>query len=100
MDRTALQDGGWFDKDTAEKFEEGDRFDGSNRVSLATGSEWDHENLYRTRSGRWVLNIWSQRQGSTESYREISQPEAVDWLVRNEHEVPDSLAKVAETTEV
>ena len=100
MKRTALQNGGWFDADTAEKYEEADYFDGSNRISRATHSEWDHENLYRPRSGRWVLNAWSQRQGSTESYREISEADAVQWLIRNEHPVPDTLQEAAAKLEV
>lgn len=88
MQRQPLYTGGWFDLDAATKYEEGRRWDGSNHISLATGSQWDHECLYRTRSGRWVLHHWSQRQGSGDSWREIDDAAAAQWLVANEHD-PD-----------
>jgi hypothetical protein len=56
-----------------------------NHISLATGTQWDHEILYRTKSGKWILYAWSQWQGSGESYEEISDKQAAAWLVRNEH---------------
>lgn len=88
MKRQALTDGTgrWFDLEAATSFEEATRWDGHNHVSLATGSQWEHEQLYRTKSGRWVLNTWSQWQGSTESWTEIDDGAAARWLVINEHE--------------
>lgn len=95
MSRIALSDGsGWFDAERAVKFEEGTFWNGNNHISRATGSEWDHQALYYTRSGRWVLNEWSQRQGSLESYREIDVAEAAQWLVANE--CSDELGKLPE----
>ena len=47
---------GWFDRDAAKgRYDEDTRWDGSNHVSVATGSQWDHEMLYRTPQDRWVL---------------------------------------------
>ena len=54
---------GWFDRSTAESWGEDTRWDGSNHVSIATGSQWDHEQLYQTAGGRFVLYRWSQWQG-------------------------------------
>jgi hypothetical protein len=88
MDRVVLDDGRWFDAQKARKFQEGKRFDGRNMISLATGSQWEHELLFRTAGGVWVLNRYSAYQGTSESWTEVSAGEAARWLVRNEHEVP------------
>lgn len=77
---------GWFDDAKAEKFEEVARFDGQNYISTATGSEWNHEELYRTVAGRWVLHWWSQYAGAPDRYRFITGDEAREWLMKQEHE--------------
>ncbi len=93
MSRIALSDGsGWFDAEKAVKFEEATFWNGNNHISRATGSQWEHEALYFTRANRWVLNEWSQRQGSIEAYREIDVAEAAQWLVENERS--DALAEL------
>ena len=86
MSRTPLTDdsGSWFDSRKSTKFGEGSRWDGSNHISLATGSQWDHQALWRTRSGRWILQDWSQRQGSAETFEEITDKDAAKWLIKNE----------------
>jgi len=40
MKRQALANGKWFDIETA--------------------TQWDHQKLYRSRTGKWVLHHWSQ----------------------------------------
>ena len=77
--------GKWFDKKAAVKFNEATRWNGNNHISRASGSQWVHEALYYTRGGRWVLNAWSQWQGSLETYTEISEETAVEWLIANEY---------------
>lgn len=77
---------GWFDADAADTFDENTRWDGSNHISVATGSQWDHEMLYRTSGGRWVLHTWSQWQGSTPTYRFITADHAHTWLMANDHD--------------
>ena len=86
MKRQALDNGTWFDLDSAECFGEELRWDGPNQISVATGSQWEHQDLYRTKSGRWVVHAWSQWQGILPTWSEISNQEAAKWLVRNEHE--------------
>jgi len=91
MDRRNItdEDGsvlGWFDRDTATQYHENTRWDGHNMVSVATGSQWNHETLYRTKSGRWVLHWTSQWQGSKDTYREIGEEQAHTWLLANGHE--------------
>jgi hypothetical protein len=86
--------GHWFDLDTAETFNESTWHDGNNFISHATGSQWSHETLYRTASGSWVLNHWSQYQGSGETWTEIGDDEAARWLVQNNHDHPDAAGAI------
>jgi hypothetical protein len=82
MTKINLTDGSgkWFDRDCAIEFEESKRWNGQNHISNATGSQWDHEALYFTRRGMWVLHSWSQWQGSTPHYEEIGAEVAYRWL--------------------
>ena len=88
MQRIALTDGSnsWFDLDRADGYRESTHWDGNNHISDATGSQWDHEVLYRTATGRYVLHYWSQYQGHPEGYRAVEDQAAYDWLVRCGHE--------------
>ena len=103
MQRQSLTDGSgsWFDLDAAKVYEEDTWWNGSNRVSHATGDKFEHERLYLTASGCWILNHWSQWQGSHESFMKISAEEASAWVVRN-NEDPDSvgLAEFAAAAEL
>jgi hypothetical protein len=85
MTRINLGSGRWFDTDSAECFGEDTRFDGRNHISVATGSQWEHEELYRTRTGRWILHEWSQWQGSRAYYSEVSDARAKEWLINQDH---------------
>lgn len=91
---------GWFDADRAQHFREDSYHDGRNFISKATGSQWEHQALYRTAKGAWVLNAWSQWQGSRETYCRIDEADAARWLVQNGHEPPKSLAEAAAAQEV
>lgn len=91
MNRIAITDefgnptGTWFDADRATRYAEDEVHDGENFISRATESQWNHEALYRTASGRWVLNCWSAYQGTTEAYYEVSPSRAEGWLIANDH---------------
>lgn len=100
MKRQHLDAGGWFNLETAKSWRETTHWDGSNHISNATGSQWDHEALYRTRSGGWVLNHWPQRQGSGESWILIEPQDAAAWLIRCGLDLPPDLATVAAEMEV
>jgi len=80
MSRETLGDGRWFDTESAEAWGEDSHWDGNNFVSTATGSQWDHETLYLTKSGTWVLHFYSQMQGTEDTYRSIDSSEAAAWL--------------------
>jgi hypothetical protein len=82
--RARVAGGGWFNLAAAIRFEERLRWDGRNMISVATGSQWHHERLYRSRKGAWYLRSWSDWQGSgAPVYEQISAREAADWLVGN-----------------
>ena len=101
MRRVALPDGRWFDVDSAEKFEEATFWDGRNRISRATGSQWDHETLYRTKAGHWVKHWWSQWQGSVDRWEVVDDDEAARWLVRNGYDpAGHGLAELVEQLEL
>lgn len=73
---------GWFDPKKAEAFEEDTRWDGNNNVSVVAGGQFEHEALYRTKAGRWVLNHWSQWEGRPDTYQYVSDDEAREWLLK------------------
>lgn len=96
MKRQPIDNGTWFDLDTAKEFAEDTWWNGSNHISCATNCQWEHERLYRTRNKRWVLNHWSQMQGSAETWVEINDKEAAEWLVKNHEDHPDVAEQIAE----
>lgn len=100
--RIALTDGTgrWFSENTADSWNEDTYWNGSNHISKATGSQWEHERLYRTKGGRFILNHWSQFQGSTETYEEISNDEAAVWFSKNGIEPHEACEKEFEELEI
>lgn len=84
MARQAV-DGKWFDTNSAKQFEEDTYFDGHNFISKATGSQWDHETLWKTAKGSWVKQSWSQRQSDRETWEFIEEQEVAQWLIQNDH---------------
>lgn len=100
LDDKGEQTGRWFDPSKADRWDEGSRWNGQNHISMATGSQWDHQELFRSAMGTWILHNWSQWQGSGESYVTITAKEAASWLVQNEHEPHESLADYIAESEV
>ena len=91
----------WFDIGKSTQYLEDTHFNGSNMISVNTGSQWDHEALYRTKSGSWILHCWSQWQGSGETWTLIDDETAAAWLVANNHETDDTAAeKAAKSQEI
>lgn len=87
---------GWFDLDRAECVDEQTKWDGHNHISLATGSQWDHETLYLTAQGHWVIQSDSQRQGVTPAWKEIPDDDALTWILRNHYEPEELPERMAE----
>ena len=97
MTRYRMDDGTVLDTDNAtQEWEEDTRWDGNNHISIATGSQWAHQALYRSRKGRYYLENTSQWQGSTPSAEWVSNRSAASWLLANNHEIPEELAQVAD----
>lgn len=96
MKRQPLTDntGKWFDLAAAEKFDEDTWWNGNNHISCATGSQWDHEALYYTKGKRWILNHWSQWQGSSQTWEELDATAAAAWLVKNHQKAPAVEAEI------
>lgn len=89
------------DTDNAtDSWEEDTHWNGNNHVSNATGIQWAHQTLYRSRKGRYYVEHTSQWQGSTPHAEWVSPEEAVRWLLQNNHDIPDELDQfVDEVTE-
>jgi hypothetical protein len=66
---------------------EGTDWDGNNYISRATGSQWEHEELYKSRKGRYYIESTSQWQGSPPHAEFVSKKAAAAWLINNEYEV-------------
>ncbi|MDR3286945.1 MAG: hypothetical protein LBT27_05840 [Prevotellaceae bacterium] len=94
MRRVALTDnsGSWFDEEKANVFKEDTYHDGQNWISKATGSQWEHEVIYVTKECRFILNHYSNFQGSRETYELISKREAAEWFAKqsfDDDEIPE-----------
>lgn len=79
-------------------WEENTFFDGNNRVSCATLSEWNHETLYLSRKDRYYIVHSSQWQGSVDRAEFVTAAEAATWLLQNnydENQMPEDLKKLA-----
>lgn len=95
--------GMWFDADKAEVFSEDTYWNGSNHISKATGSQIEHEKLYLTKSGKWVLHSWSQWQGSRSTTEIIDANDAARWFARNEYadeDIPEVLHELIRELEI
>jgi len=84
---------------TSQSWQEGTRWDGRNHVSLATGSQWDHQTLYRSRRGRYYVVHTSQWQGSRAYGEFVSSHQAAVWLLANEHQLPAELMQEGEAVQ-
>lgn len=97
MTRYRMDDGTVVDTENATKsWKENTRWDGRNHISVATGSQWEHQQLHRSRKGRYYLERWSQWEGSTPRAEWISKHTAASWLLANEQEIPADLQAEAE----
>lgn len=82
-----MQDGTVVDTDKSpQHWEEDTNWDGNNHISVATGSQWEHQTLYRSRNGRYYTVHKSQWQGSLPHAEWVSEHEAARWLLANGHE--------------
>ena len=83
MTRQSIDNGGWFDLETAKRYRGGTDWDGHNHVSVHTRSQWSHETLYRTTRGTYILHASSQWQGAHDTWSRLTIADAVSWLIVN-----------------
>jgi hypothetical protein len=101
MNRQPLENGEWFDIDAAKHWEEDTYFDGNNHISCATGSQWEHQTLYRTAKKSWVLHS-SREDHARDTWVIVDATTAAQWLVTNNHdteEIPTELHQEIEKLE-
>lgn len=90
MARYQMEDGTVIDtKNAIAHWDEDTRWDGHNHISVATGSQWSHQTLYRSKKGRFYLECASQWQGSAPHAEWVSPQEACRWLLANGHDPKD-----------
>ena len=80
-------------------WEEETYWDGNNNCSQATHSQWGHQQLYRSRKGRYYIESWSNWQGSVPRAEWVSHQEATRWLLEQEIELPEELEQYRDSIE-
>ena len=96
MSRYKMEDGTVLDTENAVQSWPEDTFhDGNNHISRATGTQWNHETLYKSRKGRYWTEHSSQWQGSHDRAEWESKESAAAWLLVNGHDLPDDLKESA-----
>jgi len=97
MARYQMHDGTVVDTANASAhWDEDQDFDGSNRIGRSSRSQWHDQTLYRSRKGRYYIEYRSRVQGEQNHVEWVSPERAAAWLVVNEHELPEELARFAE----
>ena len=72
-------------------WEESSNWDGHNFISVNTGSQWEHQTLYRSRKGRYYIEHDSAYQQGRSHCEWVSEYEATRWLILNKKELPEEL---------
>jgi hypothetical protein len=72
----------------AKSWDEDTRWDGNNYISVPTGSQWEHQQLYKSRKGTYWLETTCNWQGTVPTAEIMSDHDAAVWLVLNGHDVP------------
>ena len=84
MTRVSLGDDGWFDLDSSTKYSE-------SRDDHAQLSDYhQHQVLYKTQSGKFVLNtavspLEKSLSEDKETWKIIDKPKAYAWMIENGH---------------
>ena len=94
MTRITLTDnsGRWFDLEAAYRFDEATVLaDDGTPISRATGNSWEHETLFLTTHGTYIIHFQNDRNRSLDSFSEYDPKKAVQWLLANGY--PDEVAK-------
>jgi hypothetical protein len=78
--------GRWFDMDSAKVYLEAVMLapDGT-PVSRAAGNSWEHETLYLTTHGTFVMHFADEHNPTLNQFVEWDVKKAVKWLLANGH---------------
>lgn len=97
MPRYRMEDNTLVDIDKATAhYEEATDWNGSNHISRATGSQWNHQMLYRSAKGRYYVVFTSQMEGTMPRAEWLTAQDAARWLLHNDHELPEELQQFAD----
>jgi hypothetical protein len=72
------------------------RWNGNNHICGHTGSQWEHQTLYRSRRGRYYIVFSSAWQGTLDRAEWVSKETAARWLSLNEADIPAELQEAAD----
>lgn len=90
-----LDDGTIVKTENASKTWEEERdWDGNNHIGRSSRSQHHHQTLHRSRKGRYYIEYTSNYSGTQPRAEWVSPQEATRWLLHNEYELPDDLAKL------
>src|SRR5437016_2404935 len=85
--------GRWFDLEATRRFDESTAYAGDGvDVSRQTGNSWEHETLFLTTNGMFVLHCLNDRNPTLASFTEYPPDKAIPWLLANGY--PDEVAKM------
>lgn len=87
MARYSMQDGSVVStEDAPARWQERTGWSFSGDISKATGSEWEHETLYRSQEGQYFIEHTSQRQGAAPYVLCVDPEQAYQWLLANDYD--------------
>ena len=78
-------------------WEEDTDWDGNNHIGRSSCSQWNHQELHRSKKGRYYIEHTSNYQGSMPHAEWVSPQEATRWLIHNDEDLPDDLKEYEET---
>lgn len=97
MARFKMDDGAIIDtKKALQSWEECTDWNGNNHISRATGSQWNHETLYKSAKGNYYIVSSSQIQGNMDYARWVTPQDAARWLLLMEEDLPEDLEQYGE----
>ncbi len=101
MAKYHMEDGTILNTEKAvEHWDEATRWNGNNHISVATGSQWNHETLHKSAKGRYWIEHESQVQGNLPHASILEPEEATSWLLLNGHDdLPEDLERYRESIE-
>jgi len=80
-------------------WEDATYFDGRNWIHKTTGSQWAEQRLYLSSKGNYYIIEFSAWQGTTPRGWFVSPREAAEWLMLNNHKLPNDLIEYKDAIE-